>query len=54
MKVGIDTSPLKSEHKVRGVGMYTKRLVEALEKLKSGEKLSWEEFKILNDTNSTK
>lgn len=30
MKVIIDISPLKSVHKTRGIGMYTRRLVEAL------------------------
>ncbi len=32
MKVYIDTSPLTSGHKVRGVGFYTKELIKALEK----------------------
>jgi glycosyltransferase involved in cell wall biosynthesis len=31
MKVAIDISPIRTGHKVRGVGMYTKRLVESLE-----------------------
>lgn len=30
MKVIIDISPLQSKHKTRGIGMYTRRLVEAL------------------------
>src|SRR3989304_1500986 len=28
MKVAIDTSPLKTEHKARGIGAYTKNLIE--------------------------
>lgn len=32
MKVAIDVSPLKSAHQFRGIGVYTKRLVEALKK----------------------
>lgn len=32
MKVAINTSPLQTEHKVRGVGSYTQRLQEALKK----------------------
>jgi len=34
MKVAIDISPLKSAHQFRGIGVYTKRLVEALKKSK--------------------
>ena len=34
MKVAIDISPLKSAHQFRGVGSYTKRLVEALQLIK--------------------
>lgn len=34
MKVAIDVSPLKSAHQFRGVGSYTKRLVEALQLIK--------------------
>src|SRR3990167_3913791 len=30
MKVAIDSSPLTSGHKVRGVGFYTRNLIEAL------------------------
>lgn len=30
MKVAIDTGPLRSGHKIRGVGMYTKELIRAL------------------------
>lgn len=33
-KIAIDTGPLKSEHKVRGVGMHTNELIESLKKLK--------------------
>ncbi len=33
MKVIIDISPLKSGHKTRGIGIYTRRLVEALHEL---------------------
>ena len=33
MRVAIDISPLKSAHKFRGVGSYTKRLIEALQKV---------------------
>ena len=32
MKVMVDTSPLKSGHAIRGIGFYTKNLVQALEK----------------------
>ncbi|MFH1289097.1 MAG: glycosyltransferase family 1 protein [Patescibacteria group bacterium] len=35
MRVAIDISPLKSGHKFRGIGEYTKRLVCALENLKN-------------------
>ena len=34
-KIAIDTSPLKSDHQFRGVGVYTKNLTEALGKLKT-------------------
>lgn len=34
---GLDTSPLYSDHKVRGIGFYTKRLLEGLKKLDSSE-----------------
>jgi glycosyltransferase involved in cell wall biosynthesis len=33
MKISIDTSPLKSGHQFRGIGIYTKRLIEALKKV---------------------
>jgi len=33
MRVAIDISPLKSAHKFRGVGSYTKRLVKTLQKV---------------------
>ena len=33
MKVVIDISPLKTGHKTRGIGMYTRRLIEALHKI---------------------
>ncbi len=32
MKVVIDISPLKTRHKTRGIGIYTRRLVEALQR----------------------
>lgn len=32
MRVAIDISPLKSAHKTRGIGMYTRYLIESLEK----------------------
>ena len=32
MRIAIDTTPLESGHKDRGVGMYTKLLIEALQK----------------------
>lgn len=35
MKVAIDISPLKSGHKFRGIGIYTKNLVEALSLIKA-------------------
>ena len=34
MRVAIDVSPLKSGHQFRGIGAYTKRLVEALQLIK--------------------
>ena len=34
VKVAIDISPIKTGHKVRGVGMYTLRLVETIKKLR--------------------
>jgi glycosyltransferase involved in cell wall biosynthesis len=33
MKIAIDTSPLRSSHRFRGVGIYTKHLIEALKKV---------------------
>ncbi len=33
MNIFFDTSPLKTDHAIRGIGMYTKQLKEALEKL---------------------
>jgi glycosyltransferase involved in cell wall biosynthesis len=33
MKVIIDISPLRSKHKTRGIGMYTRRLIDAIRKL---------------------
>lgn len=38
MKVVIDISPLRSAHKTRGIGMYTKYLVRALRGLKTEDK----------------
>lgn len=37
MKIAIDSGPLKSGHKVRGIGVYTRELIEELEKLKTKE-----------------
>jgi len=37
IKVAIDISPVKTRHKVRGVGMYTQRLVEALQRIGESE-----------------
>lgn len=37
MKVTLDTSPLASAHRYRGVGFYTKNLVDALKKLEGPE-----------------
>lgn len=34
MKIAIDVSPLKTEHKYRGIGAYTERLVDALYSIK--------------------
>ena len=34
MIIGIDVSPLYSGHKVRGIGFYTKRLLEGLKRFK--------------------
>ncbi len=36
MKIAIDITPLESAHRVRGVGVYTKNLVDALEKYETG------------------
>jgi len=33
MKVALDLSPLYSGHKFRGIGFYTKRLIEAMQPL---------------------
>lgn len=35
MKIVIDTTPLRSAHKTRGVGQYTRYLIDALKRLKS-------------------
>lgn len=32
MQIAIDTTPLQSEHKIRGVGAYTRLLIESLQK----------------------
>lgn len=37
MKVAIDTGPLTSGHRVRGIGMHTKELLQALKKIDSGK-----------------
>lgn len=37
IKVAIDNSPVKTGHKVRGVGMYTQRLVETLQRMEESE-----------------
>ena len=37
MKVAIDSGPLNSGHKVRGIGMYTRELSEELKNLKDNE-----------------
>lgn len=37
MKVAIDISPLKSAHQFRGIGVYAKRLVEALQLIKMAD-----------------
>lgn len=42
MKIAIDVSPLETGHKVRGVGMYTRHLVDALKS--SGGKHTYEYF----------
>ena len=39
MKVAIDTGPLKSGDKVRGVGFYTRELIDALKKISNKEGL---------------
>ena len=36
MKIAIDANPLKSTHQYRGIGFYTKNLIEALKKYKPG------------------
>lgn len=42
MKVALDLSPLYSEHQFRGIGFYTKRLVEALQVLIKKKRLNLE------------
>ena len=37
MKVAIDSGPLTSGHKVRGIGFHTKELIEALKRVKDGD-----------------
>jgi len=37
MKVGIDTLPLKTVHKYRGIGIYTQNLIKALNSLKEND-----------------
>lgn len=37
MKVGIDTLPLKTVHKYRGIGIYTQNLIKALSSLKEND-----------------
>jgi glycosyltransferase involved in cell wall biosynthesis len=44
MRVAIDIAPVKTGHKVRGVGMYTKRLVDALER--ESKRIKEQEIKI--------
>ena len=39
MKVAIDSGPLNTGHKVRGIGAYTRELVKAMEKVKDGDLL---------------
>lgn len=39
MKIIIDAAPLKSGHKTRGIGQYTRCLVTALEKVKSDQRI---------------
>jgi len=34
MKIAIDTSPLKTAHRYRGIGIYTQNLIEALQSIK--------------------
>lgn len=53
MKVAIDISPLKSAHRFRGIGAYTKHLVEALQsiKLKDFEVVLIEKDEIPQDCN---
>jgi glycosyltransferase involved in cell wall biosynthesis len=45
IKVGIDSSPLKTVHAARGIGVYTRNLIEALEKIKiQNPKIEIEEY----------
>ena len=44
-KVAIDSGPLTSGHKVRGVGVYTRELIKALKKESKGLKIEAVNFK---------
>ena len=49
-KIGIDISPLKDANRFRGVGFYTKNLVDALQRLvKEDKKYSNFEIKLINE-----
>lgn len=57
MKIAIDTSPLKSSHQFRGIGVYTKYLIEALKKydkknkytfIKQPQKIKDQQFDIIH------
>jgi glycosyltransferase involved in cell wall biosynthesis len=41
MHIAIDTTPMESAHKNRGIGIYTRNLVEAIEKLKGDNKYTY-------------
>ncbi len=49
MKIGFDISPLQSDHNSRGVGFYTKNLLESLKKVNN---LEVNELSSVSDTKS--
>lgn len=49
MKIAINTLPLRSAHKFRGIGSYTKNLIEALEKAKDIELTQFSKISEVNN-----